>query len=546
MAIQGELSPQEQEIVDFFDTSGVYADPLSAEKAVKAAQKMYDKAQVEVDKAPTGSPQVGQALRRRDLALLQLLRAKAFRTVVANNYTSGLTGEAFSQTAKKEQALVDLHKGDATDYLTFATTLSGEIKAQVGPVQQYRQAESTTSAIALATTEPTKTNVPPKARPAAGAVGQTVAGQPAAPSQQPSSAAQFRQAETAAGQPTSETTAKVQAMLPGIRATRKKQEAAAAARSGGTVDTVGAIPPSTAAEAGVAGKDKRPWQKIIQQEFGAYAAYIGIDPVVDKALGQLARQEIDGTRFDAMVRSSQWWKNTNDFIRQWDLKERTAGSTAPKEITDRVQMMRDYALAEFGVSLPPESVQSFARESLRQGMQDAVWKNGVGSIIVKGDNLGAIDQLRSGSVGQTLRKINADYGYDASPDFINKSISNVVTGTMTTASYRDEVLKQVKALYGQDVGQLLDQGYTIKDVATPYMNVAEKTLEVDRVDFSDPKFRAALDFTDQSGNRRRMTLAEWESRLRSDSQYGWSKTDQAKNLAREAASTILKAFGKVQ
>lgn len=346
-------------------------------------------------------------------------------------------------------------------------------------------------------------------------------------------------AEAAAGQPTAATMAKVEKMKPAARATRKTT-------TGGGVDTTGAIPPSTAAEAGAAGKDKRPWQKIIQQEFGAYAAYIGIDPVVDKALGQLARQEIDGTRFDAMVRSSQWWKNTNDFIRQWDLKERTAGSTAPKEIADRVQMMRDYALAEFGVSLPPESVQSFARESLRQGMQDAVWKNGVGSIIVKGDNLGAIDQLRSGSVGQTLRKINADYGYDASPDFINKSISNVVTGTMTTASYRDEVLKQVKALYGQDVGQLLDQGYTISDVAQPYMNVAAKTLEVDRVDFSDPKFRAALDFTDQSGNRRRMTLAEWESRLRSDSQYGWSKTDQAKNLAREAASTILKAFGKVQ
>lgn len=539
MAIQGELSPQEQEIVDFFDTSGVYADPLSAEKAVKAAQKMFDKAQVEVDKAPFGSPQVGQALRRRDLALVQLLRAKAFRTVVANNYTSGLTGEAFGQTAKKEQALVNQHKGDATDYLTFATTLSDEIKAQSGPVQQYRQPESTTSAIALATTEPTKTAAQPKAKPAAGAVGQTVdVGQPT-PTGQPASAGQFRMAEAAAGQPTAATMAKVEKMKPAARATRKTT-------TGGGVDTTGAIPPSTAAEAGAAGKDKRPWQKIIQQEFGAYAAYIGIDPTVDRALGQLARGEIDGTRFDAMIRSSQWWKNTNSFIREWDIKERTAGSNAQKEIADRVQQMRDYALAQFGVSLSPESVQSFARESLRQGMVDQTWQNGVGSIIVKGDNLGAIDQLRSGSVGQTLRKINGDYGYDASTDFLNKSISNVVTGTMTTASYRDEVLKQVKALYGQDVGQLLDQGYTIKDVAQPYMNLAARTLEMDQVDLTDPKFREALDFTDASGNRRRMTLGEWESRLRTDPKYGWSKTSQAKNLAQEAASTILRAFGKVQ
>jgi hypothetical protein len=538
MALAGELTPQEQEIVDFFAGQDFGPFPTRAEEAVKEAQKMYDQAQVDVDKVPFGSTEIGNALRRRELALVQLLRAKAFRAVVANRYTDPTKGPK-GKLAKQELSLASQYKGDATDYLTIATQLKGEIDSQNVPVEQYRQSESTTAAIALATTEPEKAPSGIQPRPAQGAVGQTVVGPTATPRAGVSTAGQFRMAEQAAGQPTAATMADVERRKPAARATRKPTTTA-------PVDTTGIIPSSVTQGTTDVKKDKRPWQQIIQREFGAYAAYIGIDPTVDEALGQLARNEIDGTRFDAKIRSSQWWKNTNDFIRQWELKERTPGSTATKEIGDRVQEMQDYALGQFGVALPQESLQAFARESLRQGMQQNIWQNGVGSIIVKGDNVGAVDQLRSGSVGQTLRKINSDYGYEASTDFLNKSIANVVTGQMTTASYRDQVLKQVKSLYGADVGELLDQGYSVADIAQPYNQVAARTLEVDMVDMADPKFRAALDFTDDKGNRRRMTLGEWERKLRTDTQYGWSKTEQAKDLARNAASTILRAFGKVQ
>lgn len=537
MALQGELTPQEQEIVDFFAQQDFGPYPTRAEEAVKKAQKMYDKAQVDVDKLPTGDKRIGNALRRRDLAVLQLLRAQAFLRVVSNRYTQG-EGQ-FGKLAQKELAVQARYAGDATDWLTLATNLSDEINSQTGPITQYRQSDSTDAAIALVTKEPEPQPQQPTQRPVGGAVGQAVAPTPATPPQQPSSAGQFRMAEAKAGQPTAATMADVKKRLPAARKTRPQPTAT-------TTDTAGAIPPSLAGEIPQTKKDKRPWQKIIQQEFGGYSAYIGIDPIVDEALGQLARREIDGTRFDAKIRSSDWWKTTNSFIREWDIKERTPGADTQKQISDRVQAMRDYALGQFGVNLSPESVQSFARESLRQGMVDQVWQNGVGAIITKGDNVGAVDELRSGSIGQALRKINADYGYDASTEFLNKSIANVASGTMTAASYRDQVLKQVKSLYGQDVGQLLDQGYSVADIAQPYKNVAAQVLELDRVDFADPKFRAALDFSDPSGNRRRMTLGEWEDKLRSDPQYGWSKTAQAKSLADQAVSTILRAFGKVQ
>lgn len=540
MALAGELTPQEQEIVDFFAGQDFGPFPTRAEEAVKEAQKMYDQAQVDVDKVPFGSTEIGNALRRRELALVQLLRAKAFRAVVANRYTDPTKGPK-GKLAKQELNLASQYKGDATDYLTIATQLKGEIDSQNVPVEQYRQSESTTAAIALATTEPEKAPSGIQPRPAQGAVGQTAVGPTATPRAGVSTAGQFRMAEQAAGQPTAATMADVQRRKPAARATRK-----GGATTTPAVDTTGIIPSSTSGGTTNVKKDKRPWQQIIMKEFGSYAAYIGIDPVVDQALGQLARNEIDGTRFDAKIRSSQWWKNTNDFIRQWELKERTPGSTAQKEIEDRVQRMTDYALSEFGVTVSPDAVRAFARDSLRQGMLDAVWQNGVAALIVKGSDLGAIDQLRSGNVGQRLRRINADYGYTADDKFLNTSISNVAMGKMTESSYKGEVLKQVKSLYGSDVGELLDQDYTIAEIAAPYTQIAARTLELDNVDMSDPKFRAALDFTDENGKRRKMTLGEWQQKLRSDPQYGWSKTQEARNLASDAASTILRAFGKVQ
>lgn len=542
MALTGELSQQEQELVDFFESQDVSPFPSNADKAVKDAQKLYNKAQAELDKLPAFDPGQGNALRRRELALVQLLRAKAFRAVVANRYETIVQGP-LNAIGRKEKQIQDKYKGDPTDFLTIADNLSAEIRTKPGGGAGYRQSDSFTAASSLATTDPVPSpaGAAPAARQPQGAVGATA---PAAPAAGGSTAGQFRMAEQAAGQPSAATMADVQARRPAARRTRKTTPTTAGPGvAGGAAGADTAIPPSTG---GQGKKDRTPWQQIIQREFGWASAYIGIDPTVDEALGQLARGEISETRFDAKIRSSDWWKNTNDFIRQWDLKERTVGSNAQKEIGDRVQVMQDFALAQFGVALPAESLRGFARESLRQGMMDSVWQNGVGAIITKGDNIGAVDQLRTGSLGQRIRKINADYGYDADTGFINTSISNIANGTMTEQSYKDQVLKQVKSLYGNDVGELLDQGYTLADVSAPYNQVAARTLEVDQVDFSDPKFRAALDFTDEKGQRRRMTLGEWQTKLRTDKQYGWDTTEQAKSAARDAASTILRAFGKVQ
>jgi len=289
-------------------------------------------------------------------------------------------------------------------------------------------------------------------------------------------------------------------------------------------------------------------KQILQQEYGWVSAYIGIDPDVDAAMGQLARKEISEDAFDAKIRSSKWWQERNDFTRAWDVKERTPGSTAQKEIDDRVQSMKDYALSTFGVVLSPEQLRPWARQTLREGASTPTQENGVAAIIVKGGSQGAIDQLRQGGVAQRVNDVNARYGYNPGSDFVNQSISNIALGTMTEDMYESKVKSFVKTMYGADVGDLLDRGYSVADISEPYVQTAARMLETNpnMIDMKDTKFQKALGMVDADGKKRQMTLGEWEKTLRTDPIYGWDKTNQAAGLAVQVGEQILRQFGKVQ
>lgn len=609
-----EYTAEEKEIVDEF--SRKYPPiPSNADEAVRDAQKVFDDFQDELDATPAFSDAQGAALRSRDKALAALLRAKAYRAIVSNTYrerVKQMSGKPSKETIK-QQSLRQQYMGDPTDFITIAKTLLAESNAQPMGPGEYRQTDTTSAALALATTNPkppettfggASTMEPATTRAAVGQTRQPATTAPATETTTPApaSAARFRQADVAAGQPSAATMAQTRAGVAKIRAKKQTTGAEIAAEgivpSSAVTDTT-TKPKIQRVEAspevigeflgrvnsqfgtsfttineylnakgvkGMAPKAQRlerfnqfatsklpggitqNVRDIIQREFGWASAYIGIDPQIDQALAQLARQEIAPERFDAIVRSSAWWASRTEASRAWDLKERTPGSNAEKEIGDRVQLMRDYALSQFGVSLTPEQLRPWARQTLREGASQTTVENGVAAIIVKGDAPGAIDQLRAGGVGQRLRAINAKYGYDTSPQYLEQSISNVALGTMTEEMYENEIRTQVKALYSEDVGKLLDQGYSLDAIASPYLQIAANTLELDpaSVSLSDPKFKAPLDYVDDKGVKRRMTLTEWEKKLRTDQAYGWNRTQSALTLAQEVADSIVRTFGKVQ
>jgi hypothetical protein len=126
------------------------------------------------------------------------------------------------------------------------------------------------------------------------------------------------------------------------------------------------------------------------------------------------------------------------------------------------------------------------------------------------------------------------------------TVQKVLTGDMA----RDDVERQqrelAKSKYGH-LANLIDQGFTMQELANPYRQIASNLLErtADDVDMSQADFEAAYNFTDDKGNKRLMTEGEWERVIKSDAKYGWQNTNNANQTARQLAQSIAQSFGRL-
>jgi hypothetical protein len=125
------------------------------------------------------------------------------------------------------------------------------------------------------------------------------------------------------------------------------------------------------------------------------------------------------------------------------------------------------------------------------------------------------------------------------------SIESVLTGTITTQDFQRQQREIAKKRYGH-LADLIDQGVTLEDLAGNYKQTAAKLLEVDpnTIDMSTADYEVALSFGEE-GKKRAMTTGEWEKLLRTDSRYGWEKTENAKGEARSLANNLAQAFGRI-
>jgi hypothetical protein len=92
----------------------------------------------------------------------------------------------------------------------------------------------------------------------------------------------------------------------------------------------------------------------------------------------------------------------------------------------------------------------------------------------------------------------------------------------------------------------LERGLDVETLVNPFREMAARTLEINpaNIDFSESKWNAALNFSDDKG-RRMMTLNEWGQYLRETPEYGYEYTSQAHNRAYEIAETLGKTFGRL-
>ena len=126
-----------------------------------------------------------------------------------------------------------------------------------------------------------------------------------------------------------------------------------------------------------------------------------------------------------------------------------------------------------------------------------------------------------------------------------KTVESVLTGGIVREDFLRQQREIAKKRYPH-LADLIDQGVSLESLSGSFKQSAAKLLELDptTIDMSTGDFEVALNFGEE-GKRRVMTSGEWEKLLRTDSRYGWEKTEKAKTEARSLASSLAQAFGRI-
>ncbi len=276
------------------------------------------------------------------------------------------------------------------------------------------------------------------------------------------------------------------------------------------------------------------WETIIREQFPAKAWLLDLDrtkyPQLFKVLSTAIAEESYKTpegraRFEAQLEGTEFYK----------------------EISQSKQLKVIQSLVGT-LGFQGTDFTKFVSDSINFGYQGEVLKQKVYEQVFKKDDAG--NYVNPTALERT--KKSADYisTQNIAKAFFNTNpadsdIEKVLTGQMLTADYERQQREFAKTRYGH-LSNLLDQGMTLESIASAYKTTASRLLELNpnAIDMSTGAFEQAVTFGEE-GKKRLMTNSEWEKLLRTDPQYGWEKTNNAKDEARALSANIAQAFGRI-
>ena len=281
-------------------------------------------------------------------------------------------------------------------------------------------------------------------------------------------------------------------------------------------------------------------RKLMASEFGWAASFLD-----DAELGPLLRQAAgppawSQEKFTRELRKTNWWRTRTANQRTWDQGVALDPATFNQRINTQKQGIREVA-AGLNLVLTDEQLTTLATESLRSGWDADTTINAIANEGVKGEAFGT--DIRFGMTGRSVRQLASEFAIPLSSAAADDWAQKLATGSITQTDYENWLRGQAKSLY-PSLANDIDRGVTVKSLTDPYMQIAASTLGINaaEINFADPKWNAALNFDDGKG-RRAMTLYEWGRHLRTEEQYGYDRTPQARDKAYSMVDRLGRMFG---
>jgi hypothetical protein len=279
----------------------------------------------------------------------------------------------------------------------------------------------------------------------------------------------------------------------------------------------------------------------IAAEFGWAASFLD-HPELGPLLREAAAKGFTELQFKTKLFKTKFWKKITDASGAWENLRGQKPAEAERRIEVQKQTLRQIA-SEFNGALSEIQLEEIAERVLRYGWQGQEVISAVASELLRGSD--AQNILRTGITGRSIQQIANQFAIPISDFALDEWSERIATGRAMVEDFTNYARTQAKSLF-PSLAADIDRGSTVAALADPYKQFASRLLGVNpaEIDFSQPKWNVALNFADDKG-RRMMTLNEWGQYLRTNEEYGYQYTDDAKNKAYSAANTIARLFGRV-
>ena len=320
--------------------------------------------------------------------------------------------------------------------------------------------------------------------------------------------------------------------------TTKQKQARKQARAGRYTDrNLDGIPDADQVDWNLLGEDWQWVQKLVQE-------VDEIQQIFDNAVKNYNIQTETGiNNFINDVIGSTWWQENDTYAREAFAQRTTDPGTYADLLEDAAEAVRQEA-AVLGAPLDDATVAALAERFVIEGWGETGRQYRLRNELTKRIGPNAEGRMfgQAGNVIDNLRQVATRNGLRLDSEYYNSALASINSG-LTDENYWTRQIREQAASYWPTYGEQIRAGMDAMQLASGYINVMARTLELDpnSISLNDPFIRKATTMLDDAGNPRPMSLWQFEQDLRNDPR--WMNTDQAVKSISDIGTSILQRFG---
>lgn len=283
-------------------------------------------------------------------------------------------------------------------------------------------------------------------------------------------------------------------------------------------------------------------EKELAEQYGFTMSFLNSNPELKKLFKKMVSEGWSKDMFQAKLRGTKWWKTHSDKERQYLTQMFTDPATAKQSLAQAKisakQIANQLGIKETKFTL--KKISEAAYNMVAKGWNESQLRYYLGQYVYfdGGDMEG-----EGADIQGDLRSYAYSMGVKMSNEWYADNTRKVLRGIATASDYKNEMLRQAKAMFPQYAKQL-DAGQTVADIAQPYMQSMAQILELPMgsINLFDSTIKKALQYKNP-GTLQTESKALWqfENELRSDPR--WKKTKNAQDSLMQVGHQVLADFG---